>query len=132
MSNSLNKNLASSSKYNKFKSHKIDTDDQSTLTNLVLTDLINNVVERAKKPALQISLLNNNSGSELQDNPDSELQEHEYASDIQEFEPNLQETDPESLEELESELELQEEPELQEEAGLQESALQEEPKLQET
>ncbi|CAG8733511.1 25510_t:CDS:1, partial [Racocetra persica] len=67
----------------KSKSRKID---QSIFTNLVLTDLINNVVECAKT-----SSSNNNPGSELQDNSDPKLQEHERASHVQEFESKLQE-----------------------------------------
>ncbi|CAG8448097.1 5496_t:CDS:2 [Gigaspora rosea] len=80
MSDSSNKNKSTLSES---KSQKVD---QSVFTNLVLTDLINNVVERAKT-----SSSNNNPGSELQDNPDPELQEHERTSHVQKFEPKLQE-----------------------------------------
>ncbi|KAF0476729.1 hypothetical protein F8M41_024358 [Gigaspora margarita] len=84
MSNNPN-NFSTLPKSNKSKSQKVDIDDQSALTNLVITSLINNVVERASKSSTQISSSNNNNMSELQDKTESELQELEPALDSQEF-----------------------------------------------
>ncbi|KAF0496461.1 hypothetical protein F8M41_020983 [Gigaspora margarita] len=108
MSNSSNKNLHTMSKSNKSKSQKIDTDNQSTLTNLILTGLINNVVERAK--SLEKSSPNNSSEPKLQENPEFKFQELEYGPNVQEFEFELQnESDLDSSEEFEPEMEMPEE-----------------------
>ncbi|RIB27200.1 hypothetical protein C2G38_2161179 [Gigaspora rosea] len=109
-----NKNsLQSQSKANKSKSQKVDTDDQSTLATLVITGLINIIVEHAKS---KISLPNNNNNleSELQKYSESELQKFEYTSSVQEFEfeefnlEPLEELDYKMIEESETEPRLQE------------------------
>ncbi|CAG8642691.1 13489_t:CDS:1, partial [Gigaspora margarita] len=75
---------------NKSKSQKVDIDDQSALANSVLTGLINNIIEHTK--SLQKSSPNNSSESELQEDPESKLQELEYVFSVQksEFEFELQ------------------------------------------
>ncbi|CAG8797140.1 32480_t:CDS:1, partial [Racocetra persica] len=96
------------SKVNKSQSRKLNTDNQSALTNLDLTGLIDNIVERAK--SRMSSSNNNNSGFELQTNPGSGSQEPE----LQESEcmPGAhEESDPESSEEFGPEIEAPEEPE---------------------
>ncbi|KAF0537251.1 hypothetical protein F8M41_008563 [Gigaspora margarita] len=113
MSDSSKKNLSTSSKANKSKLQKLDTDDQNTLATSVITSLINDVVEHAKS---KISFPNNNNNleSELQKDPESKLQEFEYTSSVQEFEfeesnlESLEELDYKMIEESETELELQE------------------------
>ncbi|KAF0545756.1 hypothetical protein F8M41_001931 [Gigaspora margarita] len=110
MSNSSNKNLHTMSKSNKSKSQKVDIDGQSALVNSVLTGLINNIVERTK--SLQKSSPNNSSESELQENPESKLQELEYVPSVQEFEFEFElqkESDLELSEEFVPEIEMPEE-----------------------
>ncbi|CAG8566414.1 23733_t:CDS:2 [Cetraspora pellucida] len=81
------------SKVNKSQLRKLNTDNQSILTNLDLTGLIDNVVKHAK--SRMSSSNNNNSGFELQMNFGSGLQE-----------PELQESEcmPSAYEKSDSEL----------------------------
>ncbi|RIB26656.1 hypothetical protein C2G38_2030037 [Gigaspora rosea] len=103
MSDSSNRNFSTLSKADKSKSQKVDINNQSALATSVITGLINDVVERAKS---KMPLSNSNdSEPELQEDPESELQEFDYTPNVQEFEFKFQrESDPELSEELDFEM----------------------------
>ncbi|CAG8824074.1 2279_t:CDS:1, partial [Racocetra persica] len=67
------------------KSQDINASDQNIITDFILTDLINNIVEHANRLSSNMPLYSNYLRVELQKQLEPELQEPEFAFDFQEF-----------------------------------------------
>ncbi|CAG8795593.1 5581_t:CDS:1, partial [Dentiscutata erythropus] len=91
---------------NKLKLQKVNIYDQSIFTNIVITGLINNIVECASKSSTKIPSSNSSNRFEFQNNIESKLQKSELTLDSQKFELESYE-EPEFQEEFELTLDSQ-------------------------